>query len=111
VVRLKEYVVFECMNCKGHVIYQNGRDGHRCNQCGGMLKPIDKGSKSDMTFKYNLDRLVPLGIEPKWVHRSRRLSELSKVIERYIKEGFTVPTEWIEEYNELNEKYGKHIRI
>lgn len=112
-VRMVEYVVLECKDCKRKGLYINGRsDGKSCEVCGsGMYFPIDTGSKADMKFKYNLDKLVPIGIEPKRIHRTKRLIELSKAIERYIKAGLGIPEEWIEEYNELNEKYGKHIRI
>jgi hypothetical protein len=52
----------------------------------------------------------PIGIEPRWVHSAVRLNELVAAIVRYIKAGLEVPVEWIEEYNDLNLKYGHYKR-
>ena len=46
-------------------------------------------------------KLVPIGIIPKYIHDSKRLSELSKAIIRYSDAFLEIPLEWIEEYNQL----------
>lgn len=52
----------------------------------------------------------PIGIEPRWSHSCTRLDSIVKAVRRYIDAGLEIPVEWIEEYNELNEKYGHYPR-
>ncbi|WP_424766308.1 hypothetical protein [Paenibacillus sp. sgz302251] len=46
----------------------------------------------------------PIGIIPRYLWDKQRAVGLKEAIERYINEGFPVPPEWIEEYNELISK-------
>jgi len=52
----------------------------------------------------------PLGIIPKEYWERQRLTELQAAISRYYNEYCEIPTEWIEEYNELVAKYGDKLR-
>lgn len=109
---MPKYVVLECMDCKYKDIYINETsDGKRCERCNsGMYIPVDSGSKADMKFKWFPDgELVPVGVEPKEIHRAKRLKELGKAIKRYIDTRVEIPSIWIDEYNELINKYGKRI--
>ena len=110
---MMKYIVFKCNDCKNRVMYPSySADGHSCKLCGSTyLIPIDEGLKSEMSLKHNLDRLVPLGIEPREVHMAKRLNELHNAIERYLSAGLGIPAARIDEYNELNEKYGKHLKL
>ena len=43
----------------------------------------------------------PLGLVPKWVRQKERYEEVCQAIARYYNANREIPTEWIEEYNEL----------
>jgi len=45
----------------------------------------------------------PIGLKPRFIVTEERLEEVKEAIERYIENGFKVPAEWIEEYNDLLE--------
>lgn len=47
----------------------------------------------------------PLGIRPRFVADSQRINEITEGINRYLKVRHPIPLEWIEEYNELTNKY------
>lgn len=47
------------------------------------------------------DKKPPIGVKPQWLVKEERRTELVKAIRRYMKEAHTVPTEWLEEYNQL----------
>ncbi|MGI4873254.1 MAG: hypothetical protein ACRYFX_18995 [Janthinobacterium lividum] len=51
------------------------------------------------------DRPAPIGPMPRklWQEsvNEKRLAELSEVMQRFIRQGFAIKTEWLEEYNEL----------
>lgn len=49
----------------------------------------------------------PIGITPRHVWEERRMGVLLKAIARYYGEGYAVPSEWIEEYEELYERKRK----
>lgn len=46
----------------------------------------------------------PLGLKPKNIHDEERMSDIAQAISRYIEAVKTIPTEWVEEYNELSQK-------
>lgn len=52
----------------------------------------------------------PIELEPRWSHGSRRLDSLIEAITRCLKAGLELPIEWIDEYNDLNIKYGHYLR-
>lgn len=43
----------------------------------------------------------PLGLVPKWVRQKERYEEVCQAIARYYNANREIPTEWVEEYNEL----------
>lgn len=43
----------------------------------------------------------PLGVMPKDIWDMKRANELGMAIQRYIAEGFVIPSKWVEEYNDL----------
>jgi hypothetical protein len=47
----------------------------------------------------------PLGVKPRYIHDCERHVELAEAIERYLEVGKEIPTEWIEEYNEISRRY------
>ena len=49
----------------------------------------------------------PIGIEPKYIHDEFRLSNLNACIVRYIEAGYPIKVEWVEERNEIIERYRK----
>ncbi len=47
------YILFQCMECKKMMAFpERTSDGHKCNDCRGMLKPINKGTKEELRSKY-----------------------------------------------------------
>jgi len=70
-------------------------------------KQKDFQKMSDELFKFGqLDMGCtrrPLGLAPKWLIQEKRRNEISEAMSRYLTAGLKVPTEWVEEYNELVE--------
>lgn len=52
-------------------------------------------------------RKPPIGLIPKYMWEEQRFNDVCQAILRYSKEGFHIPIEWIEEYNELVLKINK----
>lgn len=50
----------------------------------------------------------PLGISPRYLHDEQRCGQLAGAISRYVEAGYQLPSEWVEEYNELVERLAKH---
>lgn len=46
----------------------------------------------------------PLGIKPRFIVESQRITEISEGIIRFLEAKHPIPIEWIEEYNELINK-------
>ena len=59
-----------------------------------------KGNKIIMT---NIIK-PPLGLTPRWVHEMKRFEEIIAAMKRYSEAGLPVPTEWIEELDELYDR-------
>ena len=47
----------------------------------------------------------PLGLMPKFLWDSERLSDITNAINRYLTAEKEIPIEWIEEYNKLVKKH------
>lgn len=47
------------------------------------------------------DKLLPIGVMPKYIWNDHRLQALSDAIQRYTDANLQVPQEWIDEYNKL----------
>ena len=43
----------------------------------------------------------PLGIEPRFILRDKRIKEIREAINRYTESNVQIPIAWIEEYNQL----------
>jgi len=48
---------------------------------------------------------LPIGLIPRFIHDTTRLHKVRLAISRYYTAGVKIPIEWIEEYNDLVEKY------
>ena len=49
----------------------------------------------------------PLGLEPRWVHDSRRAENILEAIERYTDANMSIPKTWVEELKDLFNAYFK----
>jgi len=47
----------------------------------------------------------PLGLEPRWVHDSRRAKDILDAIERYTDANMSIPKKWVEELKDLFNVY------
>jgi len=47
----------------------------------------------------------PLGLEPRWVHDSRRVEDILDAIERYTDANMSIPKAWVEELKDLFNAY------
>lgn len=54
----------------------------------------------------NHEKKPPLGIMPRSYWDGRRQHDITDAIKRYLQVGKKIPEEWIEEYNELTDRYG-----
>jgi hypothetical protein len=85
----------EGLRCRGR--------GFNCSTCNG---------KSNCVEYVNCDPIpkYPLGLTPKHIWQLQRLQEIKDAMNRYSEAYLLIPTEWIQEYNELVkliEKEGK----
>ncbi|HZK00942.1 MAG TPA: hypothetical protein VFC79_13075 [Tissierellaceae bacterium] len=63
-------------------------------------------SKEEYINRYgNVCRDNPIGIMPRWLHIEQRLNKLNEVMQSYIDKNIAVPSEWVEEYIDLRNKY------
>jgi hypothetical protein len=46
----------------------------------------------------------PLGLRPRWIVDEHRLKEIKEAIERYCIAKTPIPTEWMEEFIEINKR-------
>lgn len=50
----------------------------------------------------------PLGLEPRWIHDSKRAQDILDAIERYTDANMSIPKKWVEELKDLfNAYFGK----
>jgi hypothetical protein len=49
----------------------------------------------------------PLGLLPMAIHNDKRIEDITGAVVRYFEFGYSIPKEWIEEYNDLIEKKAK----
>lgn len=47
----------------------------------------------------------PLGLKPRWLHDSCRITDILNAMERYVDSNMPIPKVWIEELKELLQKY------
>ena len=48
---------------------------------------------------------LPIGIEPRWMHDSRRVEDNLDAIDRYTDANMPIPKKWIEELKDIFEAY------
>lgn len=118
----KEFILYKCVQCEDLYVFERGKARDICPHCHkrGTLRMIDKGTMKDLVEKYKdlceefggiyyIDRAIeekpPLGLKPRRIHDEERVNELANAIHRYVNNVKEIPIEWIEEYNELIEKY------
>ena len=46
----------------------------------------------------------PVGVMPRNIWEEKRRLELYNAIARYLIDGYSIPVEWVEEYNEINNR-------
>lgn len=47
----------------------------------------------------------PTGLKPQWLHIEHRITDIWEAMDKHIHAMYPIPVEWIQEYNELVEKY------
>lgn len=47
----------------------------------------------------------PLGLEPRWIHDSKRAKDILDAIERYTDANMSIPKKWVEELKEYFHAY------
>lgn len=47
----------------------------------------------------------PLGVMPRDIWDRKRQEELAEAMARYLEAGMKIPTEWLEEYNEISDRW------
>ncbi len=63
-----------------------------------MRKDIGAGIKEGSSSEFfQHSPKPPLGIVPKFIHDRQRASQILEAMNRYIKEGFAIPSEWVDE--------------
>ena len=55
-------------------------------------------------FSYTQSKKPPLGVMPREIWNRKRQKDLTDAMARYLEAGMKIPSEWIEEYNEISEK-------
>ncbi len=70
------------------------QDLHDALDFGSNIKPINQEKT----------KRPSIGIVPKKIHEASRLDEIRSAISRRYNNNEIIPTEWIEEYNELLKK-------
>jgi hypothetical protein len=53
----------------------------------------------------NKAKKPPIGIVPRRIFEEHRASEIAMAVERYTSHAHPIPIEWVEEYNEIVNKY------
>ena len=43
----------------------------------------------------------PIGLKPRFIHDASRLKEITEACSRFMEASYPIPTEWIDEYNEI----------
>lgn len=80
----------------------------KCDRCGKFYTSNGKPVHIDENIDGNI--LVakpkpPLGVMPRDIWDWKRQEELAEAMARYLEAGMKIPTEWIEEYNEICDRW------
>ena len=60
--------------------------------------------KDMCTFSYTPVTKPPIGVMSREMWNRQRRKDLADAMARYLEAGMKIPVEWIEEYNEINDK-------
>lgn len=77
-----------------------------CVSCGfdcHNFKPREMDKVNNMSEL----KKPPLGLEPRWVHDSRRVKAILDAIERYTDANMSIPKKWVEELKDLFNAYAE----
>ena len=71
---------------------------------GGCL--FNDASCSSCAYRPRIaSKKPPLGVMPRDIWDRKRQEELAEAMARYLDAGMKIPTEWIEEYNEICDRW------
>lgn len=82
-----------CTNCHAEINYYASHGEILWYECSCGL-----------SWQMGSEKKPPIGIMPRKFWDEQRLQNLSAAINRYLCAGRLVPTEWINEYNELTKR-------
>lgn len=72
----------------------------KCERCGKFYTSNEKPAHVDENILAAKPK-PPLGVMPRDIWDRQRQEELAEAMARYLEAGMKIPTEWIEEYNEI----------
>lgn len=76
----------------------------KCDLCGKFYTPYEKPVHVDGNI-FIAKPKPPLGVMPRDIWDRKRKEELAEAMARYLEAGMKIPTEWIEEYNEISDRW------
>ena len=80
----------------------------KCDRCGTCYILDEKPEHVDGNILATKPK-PPLGVMPRDIWERKRKEELAEAMARYLEAGMKIPTEWIEEYNEISDRW-KDVR-
>ena len=75
----------------------------KCDLCGNCYTPYEKPVHAYGNMLAAKPK-PPLGVMPRDIWDQKRKEELAEAMARYLEAGMKIPTEWIEEYNEISDR-------
>lgn len=76
----------------------------KCDRCGTCYASNEKPAHVDENILVAKPK-PPLGVIPRYIWDWKRQEELAEAMERYLEVGMKIPTEWLEEYNEISDRW------
>lgn len=76
----------------------------KCDRCGTCYASNEKPVHVDENILAAKPK-PPLGVMPRDIWDRKRQEELAEAMERYLEAGMKIPTEWLEEYNEISDRW------
>ena len=71
-----------------------------------VMVALHEPKRKYMSYENKSNNKPLLGIMPRSYWDGRRQHDITEIIKRYLQDGKKIPEEWIEEYNELTDRYG-----
>lgn len=72
--------------------------------CGKFYTPYEKPVHVDGNILVAKPK-PPLGVMPRDIWEQKRKEELAEAMARYMEAGKRIPKEWLEEYNEISDRW------